>query len=172
MGENVANIPVETKVEQDGSKEIKMMEQRLNGVMFHVFYTDLFELLNLEGFKKFHKKQKREEEASLNKLKTNYIRTHKKLPMLNPDNSANYWEKYKYLNMDSLTQQEICEIVKDSINMHYKWEKQALKNYIAWDEMDVAKEVMKEVNTIEYISQLLNEYNYEYENVIYVSNKL
>lgn len=87
------------------------MERRLDGVMFHVFYADLFELLGLDGFKNLHKKQKREEEKSLNMLKSEYIEHCKKLPILNPS-SINYWDKYSYINMDNISENDKCKIVK------------------------------------------------------------
>lgn len=153
------------------SKEIKIMERRLDGVMFHVFYTDLFELLGLDGFKNLHKKQKREEERSLNKLKSEYIEHCQKLPMLNPS-SINYWDKYSYLDMNNMSDKEKCHIVKEALDHYREWEQASLKFFTSQDENDIAKEILKEIDMIDYIIFLLNKYGYDYENVLYLSKSL
>lgn len=151
---------------------VQIMERRLDGVMFHTFYSDLFELLGLTGFKKFHAKQAMEEKRSLEKLKSCYMKKYKMLPILETKSVEEYWSKYANLDMQHLTQPQIAEIVKASLDHYLSWEKTSLKNFIAWDEMEVAKEIMKEIDMIDYIVYLLNKYGYDYENILYLSEKL
>lgn len=152
-------------------KEIKIMERRLDGVMFHIFYADLFELLGLDGFRNFHMRQKREEERSLNKLKSEYIDHCKKLPILNPS-SINYWDKYSHLDMNNISESDKCNVVKQALEHYKEWEQTSLKYFISWNENEIAKEILKEIDMIDYIMFLLNKYGYDYENVLYLSKSL
>lgn len=171
----IVNAPVPNEQKQPKIKQadpkLKIMEQRLDGIMFHIFYKDLFELLDLKGLEKFHLKQKELEENSLNCLKSHYIKCNHKLPILNPA-TINYHDLYSDINMDNMTNEKKAEIVKQSLEHYYKWEIAALKFFTSMNEIDVAKEVIKEVEKIENIINLMNTYGYTYDNVLYMSNYL
>ena len=154
------------------SKETKIMEQRLNGIMFHLFYKDFFNLLGLQGFSNYHEKQKKEEEESLNCLKDKYMKKFHKLPILAPHGDNKYWQEYSNLIFSDLSNEQICELVKTSMNKYYEWEQETLKKFIEWNEIEVAKEVMKEIDMITYIMELLDDYGYNYENIMYLSKKI
>ena len=58
------------------------------------------------------------------------------------------------------------------MNKYYEWEQETLKKFIEWNEIEMAKEVMKEIDMITYIMELLDDYGYNYENIIYLSKKM
>ena len=148
-------------------KEIIIMEQVLNGVMFHLFYIDLFTLINLDGFKRIHEYQKTEEENRLNKIKERYIHQHKKLPVLHPE-SINYWDKYE----KSVEEEDIEEIVEHALEDYCDWENQALQNFVKWKEYDYAKDVMREIDRVKYIMVLLDKDGWSKENIEFLSRQL
>ena len=144
--------------------EIESMEQSLNGVMFHLFYADLFEALEIEPFEILHLKQSKEEEETLNKNKSKYIKKYKKIPSLKASPRI-YEEKYSKMEFENLTKEEKQQIVKESFESYLEWETKALQNFSTWGKFEVVKKVLKEIETVKYILKLLSKYDYDYEKI-------
>jgi phenylalanyl-tRNA synthetase alpha subunit len=143
----------------------KIMEQNLEGVMFHLYSVDLFDLLDLKGFKKMHEYQVKEEAQELNNLKHKYIKLHNKIPILKSENK--YWLKEENKNF---THEEISEMVKESMENYANWESEVLEHLLKWKRLADDKQlvhsmvegVMKEIKYIETIINVLEEHNYNY----------
>lgn len=153
------------------SKDIMVMEQALGGVMFHNFYTDFFTLLDLKGFRKLHWYQKKEEEEELEKLKQEYMEEYGKLPILK-GHTVDYWTAHSGLSKKDLTPKKISELVKHSLNEYKLWETKAHENFKNWEMHSLSKDVKEEIANIDELIDFLSYYDYSYESIQYISNKL
>ena len=151
--------------------EIDMMEQILEGVMFHTFYVDLYELLDLQGFKKLHTYQKNEEEKKLNMMKKEYIKNHCKIPLLHIP-KVKYWSENSGLSSNDMSDEDKAKIAIKALKDYCDWESDALESFVSWKQYDMAKDVMKEIDRIKYIMNIIQGNDNQYEIVKYVSNNI
>jgi hypothetical protein len=157
---------------------IKIMEQNLEGVMFHTFEEDLFCLLGLKGFKKLHKCQVQEESENLGHLKYKYMEHFKKLPILESD--FNKWKEYSNLSAETLSNDKISEMVEKSMKDYCNWETEVLEHLLEWkrDSKDrqimhlMIKDVINEIKEIETIVHILEEHEYHYDCICEMSDYL
>lgn len=157
----------------------KIMEQNLEGVMFHTFETDLYCLLDLKGFKKMHECQSAEEKENLECLKHKYIETYKKMPILK-NNGPDLWEKHSDLKGDMLSHEKVSELVKQSMEDYANWETDVLEHLLKWKRNShdkklvhsMIEDVMKEIKCLETLINILEEHHYHYECICEMSDYL
>jgi hypothetical protein len=158
---------------------IKIIEQNLEGVMFHSFEEDLYCMLNLKGFKRMHERQSIEEADNLRHLKYKYIEQYKKLPILE-SKGFDKWAAHAALREDDLSHEKIAELVKEGMEDYASWEAEVLEHLLEWkrsasDRKVVHKmieDVMKEIKYIETIIDVLEEHNYDYDCICEMSDYL
>ena len=169
----------EKELKQDELILLKMMEQNLEGVMYHSFETDFYDLLKLDGFKLMHEYQAKEENENLKDLKNKYIKCYKKLPQLEIQKENNYWKDYSDLTRDK-AKEKLPELVKMSMKSYADWETEVLEHLLKWkrDFYDreifhsMIKEVMKEIEQIETLINILEEHNYHVDCICEISDFL
>ena len=163
------DLTINSEIINDEDVLIKIMEQNLQGVMFHLYQTDYFDFLNLEGFKKMHHFQSREESDNLECLKHKYIKEYKKLPILKTK-EKNYWEAETSLSGE-LPKEKINPAVKKSMEEYVDWESNVLEHLISWkrnvkDKAFISKmidDVMEEIKRVETIIDILEDHKYNCE---------
>lgn len=156
----------------------KVMEQNLEGVMFHLFEIDLYNLFDLKGFKAMHKYQSRKEMGTLGRLKDLYIKKYKKLPQMETKNT-DYWKNNAALHKE-LSHEEISEIVKNSIKSYADWETEVLEHLLKWKRNSedreiihgMVEDVMQELKQVETLINILEEHNYNYDCICELSDYL
>lgn len=171
-------MPLETEPITDEVIFTKMMEQNLEGVMFHVFEVDFYDLLGLHGFKAMHKCQVKEENANLSHLKHKYIEHYKKLPQLKAQ-KIDYWGEYATLTKE-MSHEQISELVKHSMKHYADWETEVLEHLLKWKRSandrkifhEMIEDEMKEIKQIETLINILEEHNYNYECICELSDYL
>ena len=161
-------------------KEIlnKMISQSLEGVMFHSFEVDLFDMLNLCGFKKMHQYQVEEESALLNELKHKYIQVYHILPQIQT-NEISYWKDASNISA-AMTETEKSDWVKKSLKQYSDWESTVLENLFKWKRnasnknmfSEAIKDVMEEIERIDTLTSILNEHEYHFQCIQEVSEYL
>lgn len=155
---------------------IKIMERKLDGVMFHIYESDLFCLLELKGFKKMHEHQVKEENEELTKLKHEYIKKYCKIPKLKPETPIE-WESNTEAD---ISHEAICATVKDALEKYCDWETETLECLLKYkkDKSDkkmcqkLIEDVMHEIKFIGTIMCVLEEHNYHYDCVCEMSDYL
>jgi hypothetical protein len=158
---------------------IKIMSQNLDGVMFHSYERDLFDLLKLKGFRKMHCHQVCEENEELDKVKDKYMKVYKKLPILTATRK-NLWKEHEGFSSDGISGEEIGKLVKESMHAYADWESEVLDNLLTWkrntkDRKLVHKmivDVMEELEFVEAIINVLEECDYSYDRVCEMSDYL
>lgn len=157
---------------------VKMMEQNLEGVMFHLFETDLYDLLKLPGFKALHYHQSQEETETLELLKHKYIEKYKKFPILKTK-SIDRWEENEDLYKD-LSEEKIISLVKESMKQYADWESEVLEHLLQWKRNvedrkivhKIIEDVMQEIKHIETLMDILEEHDYNYQCICEISDYL
>lgn len=157
---------------------IKMMEQNLEGVMFHLFEVDFYNLFDLKGFSAMHKYQSRQEMGNLGRLKNEYIKKYNKLPQIETE-YTDYWKDNKGL-YKGISHEEISELVKNSIKKYADWETEVLEHLLKWKRNsserelihNMVEDVMKELKQVETLIDILEEHNYNYECICELSDYL
>ena len=163
------DLTIDSEVINDEDVLIKIMEQNLQGVMFHLYQTDYFDFLNLEGFKKMHHFQSKEESDNLERLKHKYIKKYKKLPILKTK-EKNYWEAETSLDGE-LPKEKINPAVKKSMEEYVDWESSVLEHLISWKRnvkdktliSEMIDDVMGEIKRVETIMDILEDHKYSCE---------
>lgn len=178
----IQSTPLDTMMEvntvSDEHIMLKMMEQNLEGVMFHLFEVDLFDLLDLSGFKAMHKHQYKEEESNLEFLKHKYIKECEKFPMLKTG-KTDFWESNADL-YGTFSHEKVSELVKTSMKHYADWETEVLEHLLKWKRSAedrkiihcMIEDVMKELKQIETLIDILEEHNYNYECICELSDYL
>lgn len=168
MEENINNIENEQReVKNDAEKEkiINILNQLLGGVKFHIYYTDFFQAIGLEGLSHFHKNQKIDEENKLNYCKSKYIDIYKEIPNINNNEVQNYIIP---LELDK----HYSTLAVSAIKEYKKWELLAFNNFTNWEEFDLAKGVFQELEEIQEICQILETHGENKETIKYISNNI
>lgn len=168
MEENINNIQSEQReVEKKSEKEkiINILNQLLGGVKFHIYYTDFFQAIGLEGLSHFHKKQKTDEENKLNYCKSKYIDIYKEIPVINNDTVNNYLIPLEHDKHNST-------LAVSAIKEYKKWELSTFNNFTNWEEFDLAKGVFQELEEIQEICQILKMHGENKETIEYISNNI
>jgi hypothetical protein len=155
---------------------LKIMEQNLEGVMFHSYEEDLFTLLDLKGFRKMHKCQVEEESENLGNIKKKYIDLYKKMPVL----ESQGFDKWKMYDESELSHEKIAAMVKESMEDYAHWETEVLEHLLKWKRNtkdrklvhSMIEDVMKELKYIENIMDVLEEHEYNYECISEMSDYL
>ena len=108
----------------------KLSDRMVSGVMFHEQQADLFDFLNLHGYKRMSEYNARCEMHSYRKLHRYYINHFNKLieedVIENPNIIPMSWYKYTRQQVDTNTKRTS---VKDNIEKLYKWESETKEIY-------------------------------------------
>jgi hypothetical protein len=187
MAETTTIIPPETTSTVTSSSTvpteeqiwISIMEQNLEGVMFHSFEVDFYTMLDLKGFKRMHEHQVADETNSLKQLKCEFIKEYKKLPILKSKGS-DLWSSHAALREDDLSQDKVIELVKKSMEAYAKWEAEVLEHLLEWKRSandkktihSMVEDVMQEIKYVETIIDVLEEHDYNYDCIQDMSNYL
>ena len=166
---------IKETIDQDEHIYIKLIEQSLEGVMFHNYNIDIFDLLCLDGFKKLHTYQYKDEGNSLACLKHEYISKFHKLPTLQLK-TANLWHE----TYNDISEERVPEIVRSALTAYYDWESGVLENLLSWRKeakdktlfQGKVKDVMCEIERLETIMDILESHNYDYGCICEMSNYL
>lgn len=169
----------ETSIQTGEEALIGIMNQSLEGVMFHSFEVDLYDLLRLDGFKKMHEHQVEEESCNLEKVKHKYIETYRKIPVLTAERKS-LWKEKASLTTDNITHEKAEELVKESMKAYCEWETEVLEHLmkIRRDSKDkcaihkMVKDVMEELEFVEAIVKVLEERDYSYDSICEMSDYL
>lgn len=153
-------------------KMINILNQLLDGVMFHTYHHDVFCLLNFEGLTEFHKERKEEEEEKLNYCKKKYIELYNEIPMLHPSEKAQYKSLSEGIDFSMMDEESKTKIAYEALQRYKKWETEALNSFIAWGEMDLANGVMEELKEVNAALNILDENGINYDNMLYISNHI
>lgn len=173
MDNMISNTAVANPSEE--SIYICLMEQSLEGVMFHNYNIDVFDVLDLCGFKKLHMCQYQDENADLESLKHEYIDKFKKIPILTIKTS-NLWDH----QLGEISEETIPALTKNALAKYYDWENHVLENLLNWRKNShnkkmfqcKIKDVMEEIERLETILDILEEHQYNYECIKEMSNFL
>jgi hypothetical protein len=158
---------------------IAIMSQNLDGVMFHSYEKDLYDLLKLKGFKKMHCHQICEENEELEKIKDKYMKIYKKMPILSSSKSS-LWRDNANFSSEGISGEEISKLVKESMHAYADWESTVLDNLLTWKRNtkdrklvhNMIVDVMKELEFVEAIINVLEECDYSYDRVCEMSGYL
>lgn len=177
-------VLTETTEEEDSmTKEekvwIKLMEQNLEGVMFHAFEADLHCLLDLKGFKKMHEYQYADEMENLGHLKHKYIEHYKKLPILKSE-GPDRWGEYAELDKSTITHEKISKLVKKSMENYASWETEVLEHLLKWKRNaqdrelihTMIEDVVHEIKQVETMMNILEQHSYNYDCICEMSDYL
>ena len=143
-------------------------EQLLSGVMFHLEMADLFQFLGLNGFYKWQIAQSQEELCNLQKFKHYVLKTHHKLINLQQSNSPEKLIPDEWYNRSSLevTQTDITNTLKRTLDEYIKWEEQAKKNLL--NELNELEQICDK----QEIKKVIKDVDYELTSVEELRQKL
>lgn len=160
---------------KDESVYLKLIEISLEGVIFHNYNIDVFDVLELPGFKKLHTYQYEGESRSLAELKHTYITKFCRLPVIHT-NTIDYWKT----PLSNTSEEEVSTLVKQMLDSYYNWESSVLEQLLALRKtvkdktvfQGKIKDVMSEIERLETIMDILSEHDYNYDCIQEVSNYL
>ncbi len=153
---------------------LRLIETSLEGVMFHNYNIDVFDVLDLPGFKKLHMYQYKEEGHNLECLKHTYIEKFRKLPVLTV--KSDFWRT----SLDGASEETLPAMVKQVLTSYYDWESGVLDKLLEWRKcvkdksilQERIRNVMCEIEQLETLMDILDEHEYDYECICQMSNYL
>lgn len=127
----------------------KILNLKLEGVMFHDEMADVFAFLNLKGFMKLHKKQMFDELEETCKIKKYYLGHYHKMLKANPNSNINVypvsWVGHSNMEIDAAT---IKNYTKNMLEQYLKWEESVKKELSGIADEFYSKHQMEDFNMV------------------------
>lgn len=138
---------------------IKILNLKLEGVMFHDEMADVFAFLNLKGFMELHKKQMFEELEETCEIKKYYLKHYHKMLKANPNSNINVypasWAGHSNMEIDAAT---IKNYTKNMLEQYVRWEENVKKELTVIADEFYSKHQMEDFNMV---FELIQDVNHE-----------
>lgn len=149
---------------------LEQLKHSAEGVLFHTYQRDAYSVLGLNGFKNFHDKRVCKETESLDKSKDHYISRNGIMPVFKVE--ENFWKDSNKIT-SKLERDEIGQTVQKLMEELLNWENDGLDllMHLKGKSKDKKKYYtmiqgqIQELDFLECVDKVLNQYGYSYEAV-------